>query len=129
MKPTAPVAQCSGMIYTNARARPFQCGRRGAVVEDRKPYCRQHAPSAITARAAARDAQWRAGCDRDEAHREAVEECVAALREFLAWYGGSTAATATVTAALTRAYEALRALDALDGMHFEAGHPDRGGDA
>lgn len=36
-----------------------KCSRKAKVVEDGKPYCGQHAPSALQARRAARDAKWR----------------------------------------------------------------------
>jgi len=44
------------------------CSRKPTVVEDGKPWCYQHAPSAVEKRRAARDAKWAADAKRREAH-------------------------------------------------------------
>jgi len=72
---TRPAQQCCAEIYDGGW-RPRRCTRPGAVEENGKHYCRQHAPSAGRARREKTEARWRA----ESAYRDA-ERAVAARKD------------------------------------------------
>lgn len=50
--------KCSATVYREGSFRAGTCGRKAKVVENDKPYCGQHAPSAARARSDATRARW-----------------------------------------------------------------------
>lgn len=77
--------RCSGTVYHGPWSHSNQCSRAGVLREDGKYWCKQHAPSLVAKKQAARSTKWDAeykfktlGWDIQAAKNQIAEAAIAA---------------------------------------------------
>lgn len=77
--------ECSEMVSDSSGFRRYRCTRKGPICEEGKPWCWQHAPSAVEKRRKIAAAREQEEHERRMARLEAPRENVALRKENEVW--------------------------------------------